>query len=114
MAHIENAEGKFVPPNLSSIRASAETAMATNRNHTDSFINIKGEKSYPMSGFTYIILSKKLPEKKGKALVNFLKWSLGPGQTFAEPLYFIPLPDKVTKIAIEKLSQIKLKPEGNL
>ena len=107
MAHIENSAGKFVKPELESIRTAAKEAMKKNKDPTASFINIKGQKSYPMSGFTYIILSKKLPAKKGKALVNFLKWSLGPGQTFAEPLYFTPLPEKVTELAVKKLSQIK-------
>ena len=107
MAYIENSEGRFLKPDLKSIRASASEAVKSNEDHTASFINIKGEKSYPMSGYTYIIISKKLPEKKGKALINFLKWSLGPGQAFAKPLYFIPLPDRVTESAISKLSQVE-------
>lgn len=107
MIHIENAEGRFIKPSLESIRASASEAMKGSEDHTASFINVKGRKSYPMSGFTYIIISKKLPEKKGKALISFLKWSLGPGQAFAEPLYFIPLPNQVAESAIKKLSQIE-------
>ena len=70
-------------------------------------INIEGKKSYPLSGFTYIIISKKMPEKKGKALVKFLKWLLTQGQNFSEPLYFISLPETVVEAALKKLSQVE-------
>lgn len=105
--HIENAEGLFIKPSLKSIRASAEQAVKSHKTETQSLINIKGKESYPLSGFTYIIISKKLPKQKGRALVDFLKWSLGPGQSFAEGLYFIPLPQKVVNLALENLAQVE-------
>ena len=107
LASIKNQAGQFVKPNLESIKAAADQAVRNNKTHTSSLINIGGKKSYPLSGYTYIIISKKLPKKKGKALVDFLKWSLGPGQKFSEPLHFIPLPKTVTESALKKLSQIE-------
>lgn len=107
MAAIKNKLGQFKKPSLKSIKAAAEQAMKDKKSHTSSFINIEGKDSYPLAGFTYIIISKKMPEKKGKAIVSFLNWALNQGQSFSEPLYFISLPKTVTKSAAKKLSQVE-------
>lgn len=105
---IKNQSGQFVKPSLKSIKSAADQAMKSKKSYTSSLINIKGKDSYPLSGFTYIIISKKMPEQKGKAIVKFLKWGLGPqGQSFAEPLYFISLPETVTQSALKTLSQVE-------
>jgi len=48
-----------------------------------------------------------MPTQKGIALINFLKWTLTEGQSFSEPLYFIPLPNTVKQSALKKLSLVK-------
>ena len=107
MAAIKNKSGQFTKPSLKSIKAAAEQAMKDKKSHTSSLINIKGKDSYPLAGFTYIIISKKMPKKKGKAIVSFLKWALNQGQSFSESLYFISLPTTVTESAVKKLSQVE-------
>ena len=107
MAAIKNKSGQFVKPSLESIKGAANQAMKSKKSYTSSLINIEGKNSYPLSGFTYIIISKKMEEKKGKALVRFLKWLLIQGQRFSEPLYFISLPDTVAEAALKKLSQVE-------
>ena len=103
---IKNREGHFVQPHLKSIQASAIQAFKDKKGYTSSLIYRKGENSYPVSGYTYLILSKKLNPKKGPALVTFLKWALSSGQQFAEPLHFISLPLPVVKSALEQLSLV--------
>ena len=107
MAAIKNKSGQFIKPSLQSIKSAANQAMQSNKSHTASLINIQGKNSYPLAGFTYIIIAKKMPEKKGKALVNFLKWTLSQGQKFSEPLHFISLPNIVVQSALQKLSQVE-------
>ena len=102
MARIKNSSGEFIAPSLTSIKASAKQAMKSKKN--GSLINISGKNSYPMAGFTYIIISQKMPEKKGKALQKFLQWTLKEGQGFSEPLYFISLPSVVIQSSLKKLS----------
>ena len=109
---IKNKEAVFVQPNLKSIQSSAIQALKDKKGYTSSLIYRKGKNSYPISGYTYLILSKKLPSKKGPALVKFLKWALNSGQKFAEPLYFISLPPSVVNSALEKLSLIEFEEEG--
>ena len=106
--HIKNKTGHFVAPFMESIKAAGDQAMKEKKPYTASLIDIKGTKAYPMSGFSYIIISKKMERKKGEALLKFLKWILGPGQNFSKNLYFIPLPESVKKAALETLSQVEL------
>ena len=106
-AAIKNKSGRFIKPSLNSIKSAADQAMKNKKDYTSSLIYVGGENSYPLAGFTYIIISKKMPEEKGKAVVKFLKWALNQGQVFSEPLHFIPLPDAVVKPAIQTLSQVE-------
>ena len=107
VAKIRNREGAFLSPNTKAIMAAAENAMTKNRNYLDSLINSHGKESYPLSGFTYIILSQKMPEQKGGILVEFLNWALSEGQKFSEALNFNPLPETVRQSARKKLSEIQ-------
>lgn len=107
VAKIQNKEGAFTIPTTTAIMAAAESTMEKNQNYLDSLINPPGEESYPLSGFTYIILSQQMPEKKGRILVEFLNWALSDGQNFSEALNFNPLPETVKQVARKRLSEIK-------
>ena len=108
VAAVENKEGFFVEPALSSIQAAALSAIQDQESYTNSLIDIKGAKSYPISGYTYFIISR-LPEPKGSALFSFVKWTLMAGQDFSKELHFIPLPPVIQNKAVENLSMFKNK-----
>ena len=113
MAAVKNQQGEFIQPSLQSVQAAAHYAVLNQQSPTSSLINIGGKNSYPLSGFTFIIIFKSLPEKKGKAIVKFLKWALSQGQGFSEKLYFISLPKTVAESALQQLSMIEFeKAEG--
>jgi len=103
---IENKSGVFIEPNLSSIQEASLSAIENKQNYTSSLIDIKGSKSYPISGYTYFIISH-LEEPKGSALFSFIEWTLKEGQSFSKDLHFIPLPTLIQKKALEKLSRFK-------
>lgn len=106
-AALKNKEGFFVQPSFETVQSSALQALKEKKSYTDSLVDKEGKNSYPIVGYTYILLSKKLPSQKGLALINFMKWSLSEGQQFSKPLYFVPLPEKILKSAIKELSQIE-------
>ena len=104
---VKNKAGRFKQPDSMAVRAAARQAVKTKKT-SSSMIYIGGQNSYPIAGFSYIIISKKMPREKGQALADFLKWALSPeGQKLAEPLYFIPLPKTVTNFAMKNLSQVE-------
>lgn len=107
VAKIKNKAGYLISPDTKAIMIAAEQALKKSRNYLDSLIDPPGRKSYPLSGFTYIILFQKMPEEKGRILVEFLNWALTEGQKFSSELNFTPLPERVRQVARKKLSEIQ-------
>lgn len=106
VAKIKNKAGYFVAPSTKTIKAAADYNTKTKQNFSKSLINIGGKNSYPISGFTYIIITQTMSKKKGQEIVKFLKWVLSDGQKFTESLYFIPLPKAVISTNLKTLSQV--------
>jgi phosphate transport system substrate-binding protein len=99
-ADVENAAGKFVAPNISSISAAAKTLTSVPANNKISITNPPASASgaYPISTFTYALVPEKTP--KASELKAFINWAVGPtGQSFAPKLEFAPLPAKVVSAA---------------
>jgi phosphate transport system substrate-binding protein len=112
-AAVGNASGAFVMPSPASITAAGEGAVAAGATPgvTDdlrlSVALAPGAATYPISGFTYVVLQgKQTDAAKGKALVDFLGWAIREGQTFAEPLSYAPLPAALVPRIEAKLATI--------
>ena len=109
IAKIKNKSGRFVLPNKLTIREAATASLKKNKSYLASLIDMPGKNTYPLSGFTYIILFKEMEKQKGQFLLDFFKWSLKDGQKFLESLYFIPLPKSVVKKTLVEINKISLK-----
>ncbi|MBX6351077.1 MAG: phosphate ABC transporter substrate-binding protein PstS [Clostridia bacterium] len=99
-ATMQNKDGNWVDP--SSEGASAAAAGAAANMPQDLrvlFVDAPGPNSYPISGFSWIIVRKNLPDTpENRALVQLLDWMIHDGQQVAEPLHYAPLPDPVVKL----------------
>ncbi len=108
-AWIQNNAGEFVEPTLESVTAAA--AGASNNMPDDlrvSITNSAGKKSYPISGFTWLLVYQTMKDKeKSKALTDFLKWALADGQKYARDLLYAPLPKEVISLCSRKVQSIK-------
>lgn len=93
-AALQNKTGAYVLPSLEAVTASAEGALKTiPADYRVSLTDADGAKSYPVSGFTYLLVWKNMPEPvKGKSMIEFLKWAVTDGQKFAPDLQYAPLP----------------------
>ncbi len=107
-ANIKNDEGDFVTPSLETV-TNAGNAMLEQMgdNLTVSITNAKGKDVYPVSSYTYLLVfeNNKNPEK-AKTLKSFLIWALADGQKFAKKLGYAPLPESVSKKALEVINKI--------
>jgi len=105
---IRNRAGAFVMPSVASIGAAtvgASKMMA--RDVRVSTVNASGARSYPIVGFTYLLVYKNQRDKaKGQQLLKFINWAMGPGQRFAAPLLYGPLPRSVVRINQNALRSI--------
>jgi len=107
-ANIKNDAGEFVTPTLESVTNAGNSMLEQmGESLTISITNAKGKNVYPISSYTYLLVyeKNKNPEK-ATILKEFLKWALSDGQKFAKDLGYSPLPESVSKKALEVIGKI--------
>lgn len=107
VADLKNAAGKFVAPSPESVSKAMATATIPD-DFRFSMVNAPGEGSYPIAGASWVLLYEKQTDaKKGKMLVNFLKWCVTEGQKTSPHLSYAPLPESVQQRAVKLLDTVK-------
>ena len=107
-AYVRNQAGQFVEPSLdSTTEAAARAASNMPEDLRVSIVNAPGEKSYPIAGYTYILVYRdQQDEAKGRALVDLLGWCIRAGQQYAKDLLYAPLPEDVVARAESKIKSM--------
>ena len=91
-AAIANRDGNYVTPTPATITADAAAKPAITPEDF-SIVNEPGADAYPISGYSWVLVSASQPSKTaGQALVALLGWLTGPGQSYAADLGYVPLP----------------------
>ena len=106
IARLENRSGKFVTPNVETEQAALARIKLDER-----LLGVDpdpaGEDSYPIVGYTWILAYKVYPKAEtSKAVKEFLRYGLTEGQSFAEPLGYVPLPEETRQKALAALENI--------
>lgn len=57
----------------------------------------RGDKSWPITAATYMLLRKDSPADQNHLALKFLDWALTKGQAQAKALDYVPMPDDVVK-----------------
>ena len=106
---VQNMNGKFVRASAESVTAAADAAAAKMPvDFRVSITNAPGDAVYPVSSFTWLLLSENAPDKKqAKTMVEFMKWALADGQKYCVDLGYAPLPKPVVDMELKALQQIK-------
>ncbi|MGC1379583.1 MAG: phosphate ABC transporter substrate-binding protein PstS [Candidatus Baltobacteraceae bacterium] len=108
-ATLQNKAGKWVaisPETVAAAAASKPEVSPTNF----SIVDAAGANSYPVSGYSWVVLYKKPADAtRGKALNGVLMWLVGPqGQANAKSVDYVPLPENVQAVATATLKQMQL------
>jgi phosphate transport system substrate-binding protein len=105
-AAIANRDGNYVTPIPAAITADAAARPAITP--TDfSIVNEPGPAAYPISGYSWVLISARQPSQaSGQALVGLLGWLTGPGQDYAATLGYVPLPAAIRQLATTTLNQV--------
>jgi len=105
---VQNSAGQFVKAGLEAVTAAAAgAAKAMPADFRVSITNAPGEKAYPISSFTWLLIPEKITDpKKGKAIVGFLRWMLKEGQSHAPRLLYAPLPKEVVAMEEQAIGKI--------
>jgi phosphate transport system substrate-binding protein len=107
-AEIKNAAGKWIKPSFEGVTAAAAGMKDMPADFRVSITNGPGEKTYPISSFTWMLIPSRIsdPAKK-KAIVGFLNWMLTDGQKEAQPMSYAPLPASVVAKEKQQIAQIQ-------
>ncbi len=107
-ATLKNKAGKFVEATLDSTTAAAAGASATMPDDLRvSIVNAAGDASYPIAGYTYLLVYKdQTDQAKGKAIADFVWWGIHDGEGYAKDLLYAPLPKEVVGKAEAKVKAL--------
>jgi phosphate transport system substrate-binding protein len=97
-AAVTNANGKNVLPSSDGAKAAATGVNVTNIPSDLRFfiVNVPGDASYPISGFSWVIVYQHQPNaSKGQAIANMLWWMIHNGQQYSDWLNYAPLPPTI-------------------
>jgi len=93
-----NQAGKTIDPTMGAFQAAASNADFTKvKDFYLILTNQPGDKSWPITAATYMLMRKDYPADKNQAVLKFLDWALKKGQKQAEALAYVPMPDSVVK-----------------
>jgi phosphate transport system substrate-binding protein len=109
-ALIKNAAEKFVAPSVQGVAdAAASAASNMPADLKAMFVNAPGETSYPISGFSWIVVFQQQKDAaKGKAIADLLKFVVHDGQQYAQPLDYAPLPKAVQDLDDQAIATIRI------
>ena len=106
-AQVENQAGKYVYPSIATVADAAATKPEVSA--TDfSIVDASGANSYPISGYSWVMLYQKPSDAaRAKLVKQTLEWLVTKGQSVAKSVDYVPLPDNVQKQALKVLAQMQ-------
>ena len=98
-ASMINKAGKTVAPTMDAFQAAAANADWSVPGFYQILANQPGDKSWPMTAATFILMYKKPADVAASDdALQFFKWAYEKGDKMAQDLDYIPMPDNVTKL----------------
>lgn len=98
MASLQNREGEYVDPGLEGGQAALANAEIP-ENMIIWLSDPVGEKSYPITTYTWMMFYKKYDDpKKAEGLRRMVEYCLDKGQKISDRIGYIPLPENVVEI----------------
>lgn len=106
-AALKNANGKFLTASVAGATAAAAQNTSVSPSNF-SITNEPGDATYPIVGFSWVILKTSYSDAaKGKAVVYLFRWVVTTGQSDGSALQYAPLPAAVQSLALSNLKLVK-------
>lgn len=107
-ASIKNSAGKFVEPTTPAASAAGD-GIEVKSNLLFSALNAKGDKSYPITCQTWVIVyAKQTDHAKGTALKAYLKYLVKDGQKLLSEIDYAALPKSLQDKALKQIDKIQV------
>ena len=105
-AAIRNQAGQYVTPTSAAIAADAAARPAITPDDF-SIVNQPGPGAYPISGYSWVLVSARQPDTTtGQALTALISWLTRDGQSYAATLGYVPLPPAIQQLAATALARV--------
>ena len=105
---VQNAAGEFITASPEAVTKAAAGATIP-PDFRVSITNAPGAGAYPISSFTWILLYQMPSDTaRSKMMVDFMKWALSDGQTFATDMGYAPVPESVIQQELTALATVKV------
>jgi phosphate transport system substrate-binding protein len=102
-ASMINKAGKTVAPTMDAFQSAAASADWSAPGFYQILANQAGDKSWPMTAATFILMYKKPKDvTASNDALKFFSWAYDKGDKMAQDLDYIPMPDKVVGL-VEKM-----------
>ncbi len=106
-ALVRNRDGNYLYPTVETIKAAAATKPGVSAADF-SIVDAPGANSYPIAGYSWVVLYQMPPNPRRAALVKAaMQWLVTKGQETAESVGYVPLPEKVQAQALAILSRMR-------
>jgi phosphate transport system substrate-binding protein len=107
IAILENQAGQFVAPSPSAGTAALASADAIPDDLRVFVPDPPGMDAYPIVSYTWLLLYERYPDAaKRAALQDAVRWGLTEGQSVAEEMGYIPLPEQMVALAQARVERI--------
>jgi phosphate transport system substrate-binding protein len=105
---VKNKAGNFAEPTLDNVSAAAAgVAQTIAPDLRASIVNAPGDNTYPISGFTWLLVYQNQNDKaKATALTRMLWWGIHDAQKYSSELGYAPLPKEIVTKAEDKILSI--------
>jgi phosphate transport system substrate-binding protein len=104
---LQNKSGSWVSPSVATIEAAAASKSIVSA--TDfSIVDAEGPNSYPISGYSWLMVYQKPADPARGALIKkVIGWLVTDGQEIAKTVDYVPLPKNVQDVAIKAIGQME-------
>ncbi len=104
---LQNKSGSWVYPSIATVAAAG--ASKPNVSATDfSIVNADGADSYPISGYSWVMVYQKPADAtRGGLVKKVMSWLVTDGQDVAKSVNYVPLPKNVQDVAFKAISQMQ-------
>jgi len=105
---VKNSSGAWIKASLESTTAAAGSVKNMPDDFRVSITNPPGKDAYPIASFTWLLVPAQFKDAaKGKVMVDFLNWMLGPGESMVSQLNYAPLPDNVKNKVQARVKEVR-------
>jgi phosphate transport system substrate-binding protein len=105
---IQNKAGAWLYPSPATIAAAAASKPTVSA--TDfSIVDADGANSYPICGYSWLMVYQKPADPARAAIVKkVLSWLVTDGQEIAKSVDYVPLPKNVQDVSLKAISQMEV------